>query len=206
MNIDHIVYAVSDLEAGMDEIEKLLGVRPVIGGRHPDFGTHNALLSLGPTTYLEIIAPDPDLPEPEGGFMFGVSDDQESRLATWALGTNSINELADAAVGAGVGIGSIETGSREAPGGTVLAWQFSNPYAMPFDGAVPFLIDWGETPHPAGTIPPAGELTGFRLEHPEPDKVRDALSLLGVHIDIDKSDECTLIAIIKTDRGVIELR
>jgi hypothetical protein len=205
-NIDHIVYAVADLQAGIDEIESLLGVRAAMGGRHPKFGTHNALLSLGPVTYLEIIAPDPGLPEPDEGFMFGISNNQKSRITTWALRTDSINELAEAAINAGVRIGSIATGSREAPDGTLLAWQLSDPYAMPSGGAVPFLIDWGRTPHPSGTTPPAGELTGFRLEHPEPDKVRQALSVLGVEIDIGKSDECALIATIKTDRGFVELR
>jgi len=181
-------------------------VRAVLGGRHPDFGTHNALLSLGPATYLEIIAPAPDLPEPDSGFMFGIKDGQESRIVTWALQTDSITELAATAIGAGVPIGGIESGSREAPDGTVLAWQLSNPYAMPFNGAVPFLINWGEAPHPAGATPFAGELTAFRIEHPEPDKVRESLSLLGVDVDINKSNECTLIATIRTNRGDIELK
>ncbi len=177
-----------------------------MGGRHSKFGTHNALLSLGPATYLEIIAPDPDLPEPDSGFMFGIKDGQESRIVTWALQTESITELAATAIEADVPIGAVETGSREAPDGTVLAWQLSNPYEMPFDGAVPFLINWGATPQPAGATPAGGELTGFRLEHPEHDKVREALAALGVDIDIDKSDECTLIATIETNRGIIELR
>lgn len=64
-HLDHLVYAVADLLAGMDEIEQLLGVRPVAGDRHPQYGTHNALLSLGPKTYLEIVAADPDRTPPE---------------------------------------------------------------------------------------------------------------------------------------------
>ncbi len=34
-NIDHLVFTAPTLEQGMDRIESLLGVRPVIGGRHP---------------------------------------------------------------------------------------------------------------------------------------------------------------------------
>lgn len=48
--VDHLIYAVADLEAGRDTFEPMLGVRPVIGGRNPQYGTHNAQLSLGPAT------------------------------------------------------------------------------------------------------------------------------------------------------------
>ena len=44
--IDHIIVIAPDLEQGMDHAEAVLGVRPVRAGRHPAFGTHNALLSL----------------------------------------------------------------------------------------------------------------------------------------------------------------
>ena len=165
-NIDHIVYGVPDLAVGISEIEDLLGVRPVIGGRHPDFGTHNALVSLGPGTYLEIIAPDPDSPVPVAGRAFGVTENRDPGIITWALRTDSIRQVADAAAAAGVNIGEIAEGKRERPDGVVLSWQLSNPDPMPLGGAIPFLIDWGDTPHPAGSAPRAGELIGFRIEHP----------------------------------------
>jgi hypothetical protein len=206
MNIDHIVYAVSDLESGMTEIEKLLGVRPVIGGRHPDFGTHNALLSLGPGTYLEIIAPDPSLPAPDHGLAFGISEDQPPGIVTWALRVDEIRAVAEGATAAGVPIGAVESGSREKPDGTVLSWQLSNPNAMPFDGAIPFLINWGDTPHPAATTPRGGDLLGIRIEHPEADEVRKALSALGMDIEVNKAATYSLIATIKTDHGIVEIQ
>ena len=98
--VDHLLYASADLERGMDEIESLLGVRPVRGGHHPRYGTHNALLSLGPGIYLEIIARDPDLPAPERGALFSLSPDADSRLVTWVFRTSDIRESAQAAADA----------------------------------------------------------------------------------------------------------
>jgi len=205
MTIDHIVYAVSDLETGISEIENLLGVRAAIGGRHPDFGTHNALLSLGPRTYLEIISPDPDLAVPDRGFLFGIKENQDPHIATWALQTDSINERADAAIAADVQLGAIESGSRQATDGTVLTWQLTDPYAMLLDGAVPFLISWGDTSHPAGAAPHAGELIDFRIEHPDAESVRRAISVLRVDMDVQQSGARRLVARIKTKRGIVEL-
>jgi hypothetical protein len=205
MIIDHIVYAVSDLETGINELEHLFGVRAAIGGRHPDFGTHNALLSIGPETYLEIIAPDPKLAVPDQGFMFGIKDNQDPRIATWALQSNSIEEQADAAIAAGIQLGAVESGSRLAPDGTVLTWQLTDPYAMPHDGAVPFLISWGDTPHPAGATPHAGELIDFRIEHPDAESVRRAISVLGMDIDVQQSDAYRLVARLKTKNGIVKL-
>ena len=56
--IDHIVYAVFDLDKSMDDFEELLGVRPIFGGYHKTFGTKNALINLDKGVYLELLAAD----------------------------------------------------------------------------------------------------------------------------------------------------
>ena len=56
MLIDHLVYAAPGLAAAVADVEERLGVRARAGGRHIGLGTHNALLALGPRTYLAAAA------------------------------------------------------------------------------------------------------------------------------------------------------
>lgn len=201
--IDHLLYGAPDLETGMDEIERRLGVRPVPGGRHTSYGTHNALLSLGSICYLEVIAPNPELPTPERGVGFGVGGLTEPRLVRWALRHSAIEAAAERA-----DLGAVEPGRRERADGTVLSWKLTDPYAERMEGVIPFLIDWGDTLHPASSVPAGGRLVSLRLQHPLPARVLERLDLLGVDltdVDIVRADEPGIAAWIETAGGVEEL-
>src|SRR5207302_7776546 len=81
--VDHLVYATPDLQLGIDTAEKLFGVRATPGGQHPGQGTRNALIALGPASYLEIIGTDPEQPKPAGPRRFGIDDLKAPHLLTW---------------------------------------------------------------------------------------------------------------------------
>lgn len=203
--IDHLVYAAPSLEEGMDAIEALLGTRPVQGGKHPTFGTHNALLSLGDNTYLEIIAPDPGLEAPGRGRLLEESFAQKPHLATWVMRSESIDSLRAQAVKGGLLLGEVEAGKREKPDGSVLSWKLTDPYALPYQGLLPFLISWGDSPHPAKAVPRAGELIELVLFHPQPQEIRDKLKLLGIDLKVNMADKPSLRARIKTSKGIVTL-
>ena len=200
--LDHLVFTAPDLQAGMDSIEALLGTRPVIGGQHPKWGTHNALLSLGNMVYLEVIAPDPTLPAPTEGRLLASEFNRPPHLATWVLRSESIDSLRNRAVQAGVPLGPVEAGQRQKPDGSMLQWKLSDPHAFPNDGLTPFLISWGNTPHPSASLPVAGSLHKLILEHPDPETVTASLSALGVDLSVLKSDVPRVAALIQTENGL----
>ena len=204
--VDHLLYATTELAEGMDEIEALLGVRPVVGGRHPGFGTHNALLSLGPSVYLEVIARDPDLEVPPQGVLADVPSGTPGHLMTWVLRATDITAAARDARVAGVDLGDVEAGQRQNPSGEWVRWRLTDPYAERLGGALPFLIDWGDTPHPSGVAPSGGKFGSLRIEHPDPDSIRAALDVLDSDVDVCGGDRFCLVAMIETSRGLVELR
>jgi hypothetical protein len=169
------------------------------------YGTHNGILSLGPSTYLEVMAADPDLEKPSRGTLFGLDALKVPRLLTWVLRCEEIDAVA-AAASADAGLGPLASGHRERPDGSRVEWRLSDPYAMPLAGAVPFLISWGETRHPAADAPFAGKLVALSIAHPEPEPVSRALALLGVEMEIEPADEFALVAVIRTPSGRVELR
>lgn len=199
-DIDHLLYGAPDLQTGMDAVERLLGVRPTEGGRHPAYGTRNALVALGSTCYLEVIAPDPEQPANPRGIGFGLGGLTEPRLVTWAVRHPEIEAAAKLA-----NLGPLETGRRERPDGAVLSWRLSDPYADRMGGVIPFLIDWGDTPHPAASAPFGGRLARLRLEHPSPGRVRATLEKLSVDMDVSPGDIPRLVATIQTAEGTVDL-
>jgi hypothetical protein len=204
--IDHIVYATPELRRGIDEIEKLLGVRATHGGQHPGLGTSNAVVALGPTTYLEIIAPDPDQPDPPQPRLFGIDDLDESRLAAWFVGSGNLQTLREDALRKGVPLGEVRSGSRRRPDGVQLSWKFTDPWSPVADGVVPFFIDWGDSSHPAETAAQGATLVSFRAEHAQANEVRRVLARLGLDLPVEQGRRPALIAIIEGAHGRAELR
>jgi hypothetical protein len=209
--IDHIIYATRDLQVTIDALERLVGVRPAIGGQHPGRGTHNALLSLGPGVYLEIIGPDPLQPDPEKARSFGIDQLSGPRLVTWAARPASLDDVVQSARAAGYDPGEIQVGGRDRPDGVHLAWRSSirpekeRGRLGPGDGLVPFLIEWGDTSHPSQAAPSGCRLLSLQGKHPEAAAINELLATLGVDFHVTEATEVALVATLATPNGEITL-
>jgi hypothetical protein len=204
--VDHLVYATPELNRGVEEIEKLLGVRATPGGQHPGRGTRNALIALGPASYLEIIAPDPEQSPPKTSRPFGIDRLKESRLVAWAAKGIDLERLRGEAARKGASLGEIMSGSRRRPDGVLLSWRYTDPQTVLADGLVPFFIDWGQSPHPARTAAAGAALIDLRAEHPDAQRVQRLLRELGLDLSVQQGAKPALIATINGPRGRVELR
>ena len=204
--IDHLVYATPDLQRGIDAVEKQLGIKATPGGQHPGLGTRNALVALGPTSYLEIIGPDPDQPKPAGPRRFGIDDLKTPRIVRWVVKSSELAAVKAKADGAGVTLGAIAAGSRKRPDGVVLSWRYTDPAVTVADGLVPFFIDWGTSPHPALTAAKGATLVQLRAEHPDAPRVQKMIDQLGLDLRVSQASAPAIIATIDSPRGRVELR
>jgi glyoxalase-like protein len=204
--VDHIVYATPDLSLGIETAEKLFGVRATPGGQHPGLGTRNALIALGPSSYLEIIGPDPDQPKPAGPRRFGIDDLKAPRLLTWVAKGKSLDTFAADAKAHGVDLGAVIPGSRKRPDGVVLKWTYTDPQTVLADRLIPYLIDWGTSPHPSATAAKGVTLVGLRAEHPDPERVQQMLRQLGVDLLVTRGPKPALIATFDSPKGRVELK
>jgi hypothetical protein len=196
---DHLVYAGPDLDASSRALEERLGVRTTQGGSHPGRGSRNALIGMGPRSYLEIIGPDPAQARPNWFFL---ADLREPRLVAWAVADSQLEERVAKSGGL---LGQIASGSRTRPDGQTLRWRFTDPTRLAMDGVVPFFIDWLSDAHPAGALEPAIQLLDLRLEHPDADAANRVLRDLGVAAEVHRGASPRIAARLSTPRGEVTL-
>jgi Glyoxalase-like domain len=166
LRIDHVLYAVRDLEAAGAEFAERYGLQSLPGGRHPGWGTGNRIVPLG-TSYLELIGVvDHDEASAAGiGQAVQRATADGDRLLGWCVATDDLESVVrrlDL---------EVMPGSRTLPDGSTLSWRLAGVDVGLADGARPFFIEWHGPPevHP-GAAPaehrsePAGfawvEVTG----------------------------------------------
>lgn len=172
--VDHLVVAAATLAQGAAWCEATLGVAPVAGGKHPLMGTHNRLLRISspahPQAYLEIIAIDPEAAAPPHARWFGLDEpalqaalQTSPRLIHLVASTPDVRAARQRLHGLGLDVGEVVAAQRNA-----LRWHITvrRDGLRQFDGALPTLIEWGDT-HPCDTLPESGvQLASLQLSAP----------------------------------------
>ena len=203
--IDHLVVTAPSLEAGSEYIRRTLGFSLEPGGEHVRMGTHNLLLRTGESSYLEVIAANPDAPSPGRPRWFGLDTlgpGSRPRLATWVLRTKDIHALSAVAP---LPIGPIESMSR---GDFEWSIAFPEDGSLILEGLCPYLIQWSSAGHPAWRLPDREiYLLALAAVHPEPERITRLWS--GLHLDdqvaVTRGEPPHLVAYFVTKEGMRRL-
>lgn len=198
--LDHLVYATPDLDATAANLGERLGISPAPGGSHPGMGTRNLLYGLGDGRYFEIIGPDES--QDVAPRWFGIAALTRPRLVGWAIRTAKIDFVVAGARERGYDPGNPVAMSREGSDGELVTWRLTMP---PAETLIPFLIDWGTTPHPSSRALPEVTLESFGGEHPDPLSVRSALGPLGIGLVLTRTPHTRLSAVLSSQNGRVKL-
>jgi len=198
--VDHILLGIDDLDRGMEQFEKLTGVRPVYGGKHPR-GTHNALVSLGDGTYLEILAVQPDVTPPKE-----YEDLKQLHALTpigWAVSSKDSVQLRSQLTSAGLAVSEPSPGSRTTPAGKELSWQTFG-LEDAFEEA-PFFIVWSsQSAHPSTTSPTGCQLQQWRVAGPHLKNLQQLRAALDLRVEVAEAPSTSLRLSLNCPKGAVE--
>lgn len=197
LTLDHLVVAAGDLASGRAWVEGLLGAPMEPGGRHETFGTHNAVLSLGPSAYLEVIAIDPAAPAPARPRWFELdSQAMRERLAGgpalihWVVAVPSLSgdpEALELSRGPNRWTLTVAADGR-----------------MPLGGLAPSRLHW-HTPPPPTSLPDRRiRLEVLELRASDPDAVRVAVVGVDAPVLVTTGGD-RIRASLRTPRGRVTL-
>ena len=178
--LDHIIIAVDELDQASADY-RALGFTVIYGGRHASGATHNALVCFSDGTYLELLAPTGDAPQP-GTTDFSPLLAHGEGLAGYALRSHDLIAAAAALRARGAHVGEIGEGRRLRADGIELQWRTAN-----IDGGKsPFLIEDVtprnlRVPDAFATTTHANGVTGIaKLEGADYDSLRGNPHLTGL--------------------------
>ncbi|ADB39776.1 VOC family protein [Spirosoma linguale] len=203
---DHLIFGSYFLEDGVNFIAEQLGVRPQPGGQHLTMGTHNAVLKLADTTYLEVIAIDPSLPRPPRPRWFGMDNLQPGsppQLLTWVVRTTDIQQAVRQSRWQHGTIESLQRGMYH--------WQIAiaEDGQLPMQGLAPTVIQWAGDAHPAyGLSPSDVTLTAIEARHPDAAELNAWLTEIGYDgpftaNTISTGESCRLTVTLASAKGIV---
>lgn len=203
-SVDHFAIGATDLEQGVAALKNALGVEVPRGGKHDAMSTHNCVMKAGDGCFLEILAIDPEAPQPVRKRWFTLDDPvtqarlvERPRALCWVVRTDDLDGIVAKSP---VDLGEVVHFSRGDR-----TWRLTVPQdgSLPKQGLIPAFIEWSPGPHPsAGMKDFRMELEAVRLTHPDPQGLQAILAVLGVdHLAEINEGPCALSFRLTTPDG-----
>ena len=195
--IDHIILGAADLDHATRAFEQMTGVRPVYGGKHPA-GTHNALVSLGGRTYIEIIAAQPGAPPPD--WLPSLTNLEDPTPLGFAVTSDDGAALRADLIAAGFALTQNSPGTRTTPAGATLHWETFRLGGDPRQ--MPFFIVWAPgTQHPSSTSPSGCTLERFAIASPQSEQLNRLRTALDLPIEVSNSSRQAMTLELNCPKG-----
>ena len=204
VHVDHLILGARDLDEGIRRFEERTGVRPMVGGEHPGRGTRNALVSLGPGLYIEILAPQASAPD--AGRVAELRALTDLVPYGWAVFVRDVDAARRRLGDAGLGLSEIQPGSRARPDGSLLQWKTFD-VEKPKIAGIPFFIRWGDgTTHPSQDSPAGCRLQRLRVATPDAAAMRRAFAALPLDVAAEAGPRAGLDITLECPKGTVRFR
>lgn len=207
--IDHIVLGISDLDTGVEQVEKLTGVRPRFDGRDAKLGTQSAVILLGTDSFLEILAPDPKAdPELIDAELKPLILDKLAGMEsltpfTWAVGSENLERSQWFARRAGSRTSEIEAGMRKRGWGRTVDWTWSR-VTRPETRVMPLLVQWSsEGKKPQDYAPEGCSLKQLHLNSRTFKSVHALLATMQIDAEVEANDVESMSFTLECDQGEV---
>lgn len=202
--LDHLLWEELRLSEGEKRFAALTGVTPAFGGKHPDNGTHNSLLSLGQEKYLEIISLDPTHPK-AANLPKETPLDFTPRLFAFGVRTYDLAHVEKLVKASSLKVLDMHNISRQSPDGQTLTWQTVVVGDHDFGHLIPFFTRCGDMVHPSETAPQGCNLLEFSVGHPQHQELSRLYARLEIDVPVLESDHPRLRAVLSTPKGKVVL-
>ena len=185
--IDHLVIGAAELDRAAKQMQNFIKAEFLLGGKHPLMATHNRLIKLQKSLYMEIIAADPSAslprnPKIKNRWFSLDADATQKRLSRapqplcWVVAVNNIEQTS---MHCGYHPGNVIEMTRDN-----LKWKItvSETGDLPENGVLPILIEWPNGKHPTKMMPESSIfLEKLNLFHPHPSEIKHILSKLNIN-------------------------
>ena len=206
--IDHFAIGAASLDQGVAAMREVLGVEVPTGSKHDAMGTHNCVMQAGNERFFELIAIDPDAPDPGRARWFTLDDPktrmrlaERPRALCWVVNTDDLDGVIAASPTDLGEVVDFRRGER--------TWRLTVPRdgSLPEGGLIPAFIEWSPGPHPSAGQQDLGvRLKTVRLTHPDPDGLRAVFEALSIaHLAQIEEGDRALAFTLETPNGLVVL-
>jgi catechol 2,3-dioxygenase-like lactoylglutathione lyase family enzyme len=136
MRIDHVIYAVSDLNRAVDRFSQDFGLQAIGGGEHREFGTRNEIVPVGSGQFIELLAVAVAQPRHPVAILLSELIRAGDRPMGLCLRPKNVDDVASRLSIA------VTNAERHNPGGELLRWRLAGVEAALGPERLPFFVDW----------------------------------------------------------------